>query len=57
MHKQEAINEAWNNAEELHSGLREMTNEEIIECKDALIERASRIMVALDEYAESGEEN
>ena len=57
MNIQEAINEAWDNAEELHSGLREMTNEEIIECKDALIERASRIMVALDEYAESGEEN
>ena len=54
---QEAINEAWDQGEELHSGLREMTNEEIIECKDALIERASRIMVALDEYAESGEEN
>ena len=57
MNIQEAINEAWDNAEELHSGLREMTNEEIIECKDALIERASRIMVALDEYAESGEED
>ena len=34
-----------------------MTNEEIIECKHAFIERASRIMVALHEYAESGEED
>ena len=34
---QEAINEAWDEAEEIHSGLREMTNEEIIECKDAVL--------------------
>ncbi len=57
MHKQEAINEAWDQAEEIYSGLCEMTNEEIIECKHAFIERASRIMVALHEYAESGEED
>ena len=56
MNIQEAINEAWDNAEELHSGLREMTNEEIIECKDALIERASRIMSVLEDYAQSKEE-
>ena len=53
---QEAINEAWDQGEELHSGLREMTNEEIIECKDALIERASRIMSVLEDYAQSKEE-
>ena len=53
MNKQEAINEAWDQAEEIYSGLCEMTNEEIIECKHAFIERASRIMVALHEYAES----
>jgi hypothetical protein len=53
---QEAINEAWDQAEELHSGLREMTDEEIIECKGALIERASRIMSVLEEYAQSESE-
>ena len=53
---QEAINEAWDEAEEIHSGLREMTDEEIIDCKHALIERASRIMSVLEDYAQSKEE-
>ena len=50
---QDAINTAWNEAEEIHSGLNEMTDEEIIECKDALIERASIIMRELHPYATS----
>ena len=50
---QEAINEAWDEAEEIHSGLREMTDEEIIDCKHALIERASRIMSVFEDYAQS----
>ena len=49
----DAINTAWNEAEEIHSGLHEMTDEEIIECKDALIERASIIMKELHPYATS----
>ena len=49
----DAINTAWNEAEEMHSGLNEMTDEEIIECKDALIERASIIMKELHPYATS----
>ena len=49
----DAINTAWNEAEEMHSGLNEMTNEEIIECKDALIERANIIMRELHPYATS----
>ena len=53
---QEAINEAWDEAEEIHSGLREMTDKEIIDCKHALIERASRIMSVLEDYAQSKEE-
>ena len=53
---QEAINEAWDEAEEIHSGLREMTDEEIIDCKHGLIERASRIMSVLEDYAQSKEE-
>jgi len=51
-----AINTAWNEAEEIHSGLNEMTDEEIIECKDALIERASIIMKELHPYATSENE-
>ena len=50
---QDAINTAWDEAEEIHSGLNEMTDEEIIECKDALIERASIIMRELHPYATS----
>ena len=50
---QDAINTAWDEAEEIHSGLNEMTDEEIIECKDALIERASIIMKELHPYATS----
>ena len=49
----DAINTAWNEAEEIHSGLNEMTDEEIIECKDALIERANIIMRELHPYATS----
>jgi enhancing lycopene biosynthesis protein 2 len=52
----DAINTAWNEAEEMHSGLNEMTNEEIIECKDALIERANIIMRELYPYATSENE-
>ena len=50
---QDAINTAWDEAEEIHSGLNEMTDEEIIECKVALIERASIIMRELHPYATS----
>ena len=49
----QAISTAWDEAEEMHSGLNEMTNEEIIECKDTLIERASIIMKELHPYATS----
>ena len=51
---QDVINTAWDEAEEIHSGLNEMTDEEIIECKDTLIERASIIMKELHPYATSG---
>ena len=50
---QKAINTSWNEAEEIHSGLNEMTSEEIIECKQALSDRAYNIMGALNRYAES----
>ena len=49
---QDAINTAWDEAEELHSGLEEMTDEEVIETRKALKKRAYNIMWALNEYAE-----
>ena len=33
---QDAIDTAWDEAEEIHSGLEEMTDEEVIETKEAL---------------------
>lgn len=55
---QDSIDIAWNQAEEIHSGLDEMTNEEILETKNALKDRANKIMNALDRYANSkSEEN
>ena len=54
---QDAINTAWNEAEELHSGLEEMTDKEVIETRKALKGRAYNIMWALNEYAKGAEEN
>jgi len=53
---QDSIDTAWNQAEEIHSGLDEMTDEEIIETRNALKNRANKIMCALDSYAKSKEE-
>ena len=41
---------AYNEAEELHTSLTQLTDEEIIEVKDALIRRTEKIMSALDKY-------
>ena len=38
------VDEAWDQAEELNTSLRELTDEELIECRDALIERTNKIM-------------
>ena len=43
------IEEAWNEAEELNCSLRELSDQDLIECRKALIERTNRIMSALDE--------
>ena len=45
----ELIEEAWNEAEELNCSLRELSNQDLIECRQALIDRTNRIMSALDE--------
>jgi len=41
---------AYNEAEELHTSLTQLTDEEIIEVKDALIKRSQKIMSALNQY-------
>lgn len=41
---------AYNEAEELHTDLTTLSNEELIEVKDVLIKRTLRIMTALDNY-------
>tara|TARA_R110000765_G_C18482954_1_gene552853 strand:+ start:238 stop:423 length:186 start_codon:yes stop_codon:yes gene_type:complete len=50
---QDAIDKAWDEAEEIHSGLEEMTDEEVIETKEALKDRAYNIMCVIDEYVKS----
>ena len=53
---QDAIDTAWDEAEEIHSGLEEMTDEEVIETKEALKGRAYNIMWVLNEYAKGAQE-
>ena len=54
---QDAIDKAWDEAEEIHSGLEEMSDKEVIETRKALKGRAYNIMWALNEYAKGAEEN
>ena len=54
---QDAIDKAWDEAEEIHSGLEEMTDKEVIETRKALKGRAYNIMWALNEYVKGAEEN
>tara|TARA_R100000656_G_scaffold37069_1_gene31421 strand:+ start:1007 stop:1192 length:186 start_codon:yes stop_codon:yes gene_type:complete len=41
---------AWNEAEELSCSLRELNDDEIIECKQSLLERVNIIMSCLGKY-------
>ena len=41
---------AWNEAEELSCSLRELNDDEIIECKQSLLQRINIIMNCLDKY-------
>ena len=43
------IEEAWNEAEELNTSLRELTDADLVECRQALIDRTYRMMEALNE--------
>ena len=43
------IEEAWNEAEELNTSLRELSDADLVDCRHALIDRTNRIMEALNE--------
>jgi hypothetical protein len=46
----EAVVLSWNEAEELNSSLSNLTDDEIIQCKNALIQRTKNIMSLLDKF-------
>ena len=43
------IEDAWNEAEELNTSLRELSDADLVDCRQALIDRTNRIMQALNE--------
>ena len=43
------IEEAWNEAEELNTSLRELSDDDLVDCRDVLLNRTIRIMNALEE--------
>ena len=43
------IEEAWNEAEELNTSLRELNDSDLVDCRQSLIDRTNRIMEALNE--------
>ena len=43
------IEEAWNQAEELKTSLIELSDADLVDCRQALIDRTNRIMEALNE--------
>ena len=44
------IIEAWNEAEELNCSLRELNDKDLIDCREALINRSQIIMNLLDQH-------
>ena len=44
------IVKAWNEAEELSCSLNELNDDEIIECKQSLLDRVNIIMSCLNKY-------
>tara|TARA_B100001769_G_scaffold167776_1_gene132078 strand:+ start:2562 stop:2714 length:153 start_codon:yes stop_codon:yes gene_type:complete len=45
----EDIQDAWDEAEELHCSLRELNDEELVDCRKALITRVAKIMIYLED--------
>ena len=43
------IEDAWNEAEELNTSLRELSDADLVDCRAALIDRTQRIMNTLNE--------
>ena len=43
------IEDAWNEAEELNTSLRELSDADLVDCREALIDRTKRIMDSLNE--------
>ena len=43
------VEEAWNEAEELNTSLRELNDYDLVACRQDLIDRTNRIMEALNE--------
>jgi|TARA_R100001480_G_scaffold145489_1_gene143674 hypothetical protein len=48
---EDAINVAWNEAEELDCSFQELDDIDLVECREALHKRAKLIMSALHNYA------
>ena len=53
--EQVAIENAWNEAEELKHSLLSLSDSELLECRDALIKRSESIMRSLHEYVDDSE--
>ena len=49
------IVKAWNEAEEVSCSLRELNHDEIIECKESLLDRVNIIMSCLNKYVSEKE--
>ena len=43
------IEEAWKEAEDLNTSLRELSDADLVDCRQTLIDRTNRIMQALNE--------
>ena len=48
------IEEAWDEAEELNCSLRELNDDDLVDCRQALIERTKKIMNLLNEEKNNG---
>ena len=46
------IEEAWNEAEELNCSLRELNDDDLVDCRQALLDRTKKIMSLLDKGEE-----
>ena len=48
---EQEVFDIWNEAEELSCSLKELTDEELIECRESLMLRACAIMAISEDYA------